>query len=118
MLTTQTLSVVIAAVATLSVNAYAAPQQDNPLHPAYYAERTPVTFQYLPTQPYVDANNPLHPSYAKTTFNDAWISTGASTRKPVAFHLPLVVTYRAGNEANAHPVLRLDFDYSRREQHR
>ena len=77
MLTSKTLAVVIATVATLSVNAYAAPQQDNPLHPAYYAERTPVTFQYLPTQPYVDANNPLHPSYAKTTFNDTWISTGA-----------------------------------------
>ena len=79
MLTTQTLSVVIAAFATLSVNAYAAPQQDNPLHPAYYAERASVAFEYLPTQLHVDAGNPLHPTFAKTTFNDAWISTGASS---------------------------------------
>ena len=79
MLTSKTLSVVIATVATLSANA--AERQTNPLHPAYYADRTPVTFQYLPTQPYVDANNPLHPSYAKTTFNDTWISTGASSGK-------------------------------------
>ena len=80
MLTRKTLAVVvIAAVATLSANA--AERQTNPLHPAYYADRTPLTFQYLPTQPYVDANNPLHPSYAKTTFNDAWISTGASSGK-------------------------------------
>ena len=77
MLTRKTLAVVIAAVATLSANA--AERQTNPLHPAYYAERTPVTFQYLPTQAYVDANNPLHPTFAKTTFNDAWISTGASS---------------------------------------
>ena len=77
MLTSKTLAVVIATVATLSANA--AERQTNPLHPAYYADRTPITFQHLPTQPYVDANNPLHPSYAKTTFNDTWISTGASS---------------------------------------
>ena len=77
MLTRKTLAVVIAAVATLSANA--AERQTNPLHPAYYADRTSITFQSLPTQPYVDANNPLHPSYAKTTFNDAWISTGANS---------------------------------------
>lgn len=81
MLTTKTLSAVIATVATLSANVYAAPLQDNPLHPAYYAERATVTFQYLPTQPYVDAGNPLHPAFAKTTFDTPWISTGASNRK-------------------------------------
>jgi hypothetical protein len=75
MLTRKTLVIVIATVATLS--AQAADRQSNPLHPAYYAERTPVTFQYIPTEAYVDANNPLHPSYAKIKFNDAWISTAA-----------------------------------------
>ena len=80
MLTTKTLAVAIATVATLSVNVHAE-LQTNPLHPAYYAERATVTFQYLPTEAYVDARNPLHPTFAKTTFNNAWISTGASSGK-------------------------------------
>ena len=80
MLTTKTLAVAIATVATLSVNVHAE-LQTNPLQPAYYAERATVTFQYLPTEAYVDARNPLHPTFAKTTFNNAWISTGASSGK-------------------------------------
>ena len=80
MLTTKTLAVAIATVTTLSVNVHAE-LQTNPLHPAYYAERATVTFQYLPTEAYVDARNPLHPAFAKTTFNNAWISTGASSGK-------------------------------------
>ena len=80
MLTTKTLAVAIATVTTLSVNVHAE-LQTNPLHPAYYAERATVAFQYLLTQPYVDASNPLHPAFAKTTFNNAWISTGASSGK-------------------------------------
>ena len=80
MLTTKTLAVAIATVTTLSVNVHAE-LQTNPLHPAYYAERATVTFQYLPTEAYVDARNPLHPTFAKTTFNNAWISTGASSGK-------------------------------------
>ena len=80
MLTTKTLAVAIATVATLSVNVHA-DLQTNPLHPAYYAERATVTFQYLPSEAYVDARNPLHPTFAKTTFNNAWISTGASIGK-------------------------------------
>ncbi|MDQ3260099.1 MAG: hypothetical protein M3Q00_04830 [Pseudomonadota bacterium] len=82
MLTTKSLSVVIATVAALSANVFAAPRQDNPVHPAYYAERAIVAFEYLPTQPYGDAGNPLHPAFAKTTFNDAWLSTGAIDAKP------------------------------------
>ena len=77
MLTLKTLSVVIAAAATLSISAHADERQANPLHPAYYAERTIVDFQYIPTQAYVDAGNPLHPAFAKTAFNNAWISTAA-----------------------------------------
>ena len=77
MLTTQTLAVALAAVATLSFHAQAAERQANPLHPAYYAERTTVAFQYIPTPPYMDVANPLHPSFAKTTFRDEWITTGA-----------------------------------------
>ena len=77
MLTTQTLAVALAAVATLSFHAQAAERQANPLHPAYYAERTTVAFQNLPTQAYVDAANPLHPSFAKTTFRDEWMTTAA-----------------------------------------
>ena len=80
MLATKTLAVAIATVATLSFNVHAE-LQTNPLHPAYYAERATVTFQYLPTEAYVDARNPLHPTFAKTTFNNAWISTGASSGK-------------------------------------
>ena len=82
MLTIKTLSVAVATVATLSLNTYAAERQANPLHPAYYAERATVAFEYLPTQPYVDAGNPLHPTFAKTMFNTAWIATGASDGKP------------------------------------
>ena len=80
MLTTKTLAVAIATVTTLSVNVHAE-LQSNPLHPTYYAERATVTFQYFPTEAYVDARNPLHPTFAKTTFNNAWISTGASSGK-------------------------------------
>lgn len=80
MLTTKTLAVAIATVTTLSVNVHAE-LQTNPLDPAYYAERATVTFQYLPTEAYLDARNPLHPAFAKTTFNNAWISTGASSGK-------------------------------------
>ena len=80
MLTTKTLAVAIATVTTLSFNVHAE-LQTNPLHPAYYAERATVTFQYLPSVAYVDARNPLHPAFAKTTFNNAWISTGASSGK-------------------------------------
>ena len=82
MLTTKTLSVAIATVATLSLNSHAAQPQDNPLHPAYYAERVITEFNVATTQRYVDAGNPLHPTYAKTTFNVAWIATGASEGKP------------------------------------
>ena len=77
MLTTKTLAVAIATVAISSISAQAAERQSNPLHPAYYADRTVVDFQYLPTQAYVDAGNPLHPSYAKTTFHDEWMATAA-----------------------------------------
>lgn len=77
MLTTQTLAVAIAAVAISSISAHAAERQTNPLHPAYYAERAIVNFQYLPTQAYVDAGNPLHPSHAKNTFREEWMATAA-----------------------------------------
>ena len=77
MLTTKTIAVTIAAVATMSINVYAAERQTNPLHPAYFAERTAVDFQYMPTKNYVDAANPLHPSYAKSTVRDEWITTAA-----------------------------------------
>lgn len=82
MLNTKTLSVVIAAVATLSVNTYAAERQMNPLHPAYYAERAIVDFEFLPTQNYVDAANPLHPAFTRTTFRAEWMTTGAIGGKP------------------------------------
>ena len=81
MLTRKTLAVVIAAVAAMTFNAQAAERQTNPLHPAYYAERTTVSFEYLPTQRYVDAGNPLHPSFAKTAFQAEWISTAATAFK-------------------------------------
>ncbi len=77
MLTTKTLAIAIAAVAISPLSAHAAERQTNPLHPAYYAERTVVDFQYLSTQAYVDAGNPLHPSYAKTAFRDEWLTTAA-----------------------------------------
>ena len=80
MLTTKTLAVAIATVATLSVNVHAE-LQTNPLHPAYYAERITVTFQYLPAERYVDARNPLHPTFAKTTFRDEWMITAAGDGK-------------------------------------
>ena len=82
MLTTKTLSVVIATLATLSLNGYAAERQDNPLHPAYYAERVSTEFNVTPTQHYLDAGNPLHPTFAKTTFNTDWVATGIADGKP------------------------------------
>ncbi len=84
MLMIKTLPVAIAAIATLSLNSYAAERQDNPLHPAYYAERVSTEFNVTPTQRYVDADNPLHAafSFAKTTFNAAWIATGIANAKP------------------------------------
>jgi hypothetical protein len=82
MLTTKTLATVIAAVATMSINAQAAERQTNPLHPAYFAESASVDFQYLPTTNYVDAGNPLHPAFAKTTFRDKWMTTAAIESKP------------------------------------
>ena len=81
MLTTKTLSVVFATVATLSLNGYAADRQDNPLHPTYYAERVSTQFDVTPAQRYVDAGNPLHPTFAKTTFNTDWIATGMADGK-------------------------------------
>lgn len=77
MLTIKSLFVVIVAVAALSINAYAAPSQDNPLHPAYYAERVTTAFNIKTTARYVDAGNPLHPTYAKTSFPTEWVATGA-----------------------------------------
>ena len=78
MITLKTMSiVVITAVATLSANTQAAERQANPLHPGYYAERATVAFEYLPTQQYVDAGNPLHPAFAKTAFRNEWMTTAA-----------------------------------------
>lgn len=81
MLTTKPLAL-IAIVATVSINAYATELQSNPLHPAYYVERARVAFEYLPTQNYVDAGNPLHPSFAKTSFRSEWMTTAAIESKP------------------------------------
>ena len=89
MLTTKTLAVAIAAVAISSISAQAAERQSNPLHPAYYAERTTVDFQYIPTTSYVDADNPLHPSYAKTAFRDEWITTAAISKAYIDSNNPL-----------------------------
>ena len=44
-------------------------------------ERVTVTFQYLPSEAYVDARNPLHPTYAKTTFRNEWMITAAGGGK-------------------------------------
>lgn len=77
MLTNKTVTAVVLVVATLSINAYAAPSQDNPLHPAYYAERITTEFNVRVTERYVDAGNPLHPAFAKTSFPADWIATGA-----------------------------------------
>lgn len=81
MLTTKTLSVVIATVATLSLNGYAAERQNNPLHPAYYPERVGIEFDVMPGQRYLDTRNPLHPTFAKTTFNTEWMTTGMAGGK-------------------------------------
>ena len=81
MLTTKTLSAVIATVAMLSINAYAAPSQDNPLHPAYYAERVTTEFAVGSAERYVDAANPLHPAYNKPGMATEWIATGAGTNE-------------------------------------
>jgi hypothetical protein len=76
MLTTKTVFAVIATIATVSVSAYAADRQTNPLHPAYYAERVTTEFNVTTTQRYVDAGNPLHPAFAKTTSSAEWVATG------------------------------------------
>ena len=82
MLTTKTLAVAIAAVAISSVSVHAAERQTNPLHPAYHAERTVGEFQYLPTQAYVDAGNPLHPSHGLSKVDAGWVGVGAVASSP------------------------------------
>ena len=77
MLTIKSLSLVVATIATLSISAHAAERQANPLHPAYYAQRATIAFEYLPTQPYVENGNPLHPAFAKTAFRTEWMTAGA-----------------------------------------
>ena len=81
MLKIKTPAAVIATVAALSINAYAAPNQDNPLHPAYYAERVTTEFNVSPSERYVDKGNPLHPAYAKANTGTDWIGTVARTGK-------------------------------------
>jgi hypothetical protein len=82
MLPTKPVFVAAAVIATLSVNGYAVDRQDNPLHPAYYSARNKMALPVIAGAQYVDAGNPLHPTFAKTTFNAAWIATGAGTGKP------------------------------------
>lgn len=95
MLTNKSVNAVILAVATLSINASAAPSQDNPLHPAYYAERVTSEFNIKATERYVDTGNPLRPAYAKTSFSTDWVATGSPTNNPyVDARNPLHPTFK------------------------
>ena len=71
---------------------------DNPLHPSYYSSRAkapPPIVARNTTDFSAIAHNPLHPSYAKTTFNVAWIATGAGDGKPyVDSRNPLHPSYK------------------------
>jgi hypothetical protein len=82
MFTTKTLSAAIAVVATVSLNAYAAQRQDNPLHPAYYPLRSSAPAGVIGGATYIDAGNPLHPAFAKAAVNGKWIVTGAAGSAP------------------------------------
>jgi hypothetical protein len=77
MFTTKTLSAAVAIIATVSLNGHAAPRQDNPLHPAYYAERSSAPSGVSGGRPYVDSSNPLHPAFAKIAVSGEWTSTRA-----------------------------------------
>ena len=77
----------------------AADTVDNPLHPSYYSSRAkappPIVARNTTDFSAIARNNPLHPRYAKTTFNAAWIATGVGEGKPyVDSRNPLHPSYR------------------------
>jgi ribosomal protein L31 len=82
MFMTKTVCAVIATISTVSINAYAADRQTNPLHPAYFADT--VEFAASEGARYVDSGNLLHPAFARNGSAGDWIATGKGDGKPYA----------------------------------
>jgi hypothetical protein len=95
MFTTKTIFAVIAAIAAVSVNAYAGDRQTNPQHPAYFAERNTLEFAATEGAFYVDSGNPLHPAFVRNGQTGNWLSTGKGDGAPyVDARNPLRPSYR------------------------
>jgi hypothetical protein len=77
---TNILSSTLFTIALVSSSITHAQDQNNPLHPSYYAGKT-VAVAISTTgsaQRYVDSRNPLHPTYAQG-IGGAWQSTGSGS---------------------------------------
>jgi hypothetical protein len=77
---TTILSSTFFAIAIVSSSFANAQDQNNPLHPSYYAGKTAAVAisSTGSTQRYVDSRNPLHPTYAQG-IGGAWQSTGTGS---------------------------------------
>lgn len=80
---TTLLSSTFFAIAIVSSSVANAQNQNNPLHPSYYAGKT-ATVAISNTgggKQYVNSSNPLHPAYAQA-FSGVWQSTRAGSAQP------------------------------------
>ena len=77
---TTLLSRTLFAIAIFGSSFANAQDQNNPLHPSYYADKTATVAISTAggTKHYVDSRNPLHPTYAQAV-GGAWQSTGAGS---------------------------------------
>jgi hypothetical protein len=91
----KTIAIVNAAVVAVMIagaSQASAQQQDNPLHPAYFANKS-AAVNITPNphnKPYADSRNPLHPSYVQAG-DTAWRGAAATTQDVAYFdaHNPL-----------------------------
>lgn len=77
---TTILSSAFFAIAIVSSPFANAQDQNNPLHPSYYANKAAAVTVSIAgsAKPYVDSRNPLHPTYAQG-IGGAWQTTGVGS---------------------------------------
>lgn len=90
--TVNLLNAVIVAVSLASASLAGAQQQGNPLHPAYFANKS-VGNHFASSgevSRYIDSHNPLHPAFARAGEASSWDATrAASTQSYIDTHNPL-----------------------------
>jgi hypothetical protein len=89
------ISVTVATAALTSSVGYSATDDNNPLHPSYFATRNTVESSAgSGGKAYVDARNPLHPAYFGA--GTSWTATGVtgSTEPYVNSNNPLHPAYK------------------------